>query len=273
MKRKRGWQLGLSGLALVGLALSASWFWRRYSWRWQSAGTARSPLAVAEIPLRTDQWDFPLDPAHFGPYIPYQSGPLAVDTRFGAQNPGVGNAGKCFVDRNGIPMPFNQLYHAGEDWFALNEAGMVDGMRGAGAPVHAVANGGVVAVQDLGRDGYAIIIAHTLPDGTRRWSVYWHVAAVEVAVGEAVTATQRIAVVHNRGFNSHLHWEIRTFADGSALFPPDSAGGRGTCNGYVMGVGYTWDDDVARARPEDWGYLNPTAALTALMLASNPPRE
>jgi hypothetical protein len=60
-----------------------------------------------------------------------------------------------------------------------------------------------------------------------------------------------------------LHWEIRTFEDGSALFTGDSAGGRGTCNGHVAAVGYTWDDDPTRAVPDFWGYRDPTAFVEA----------
>ncbi len=77
--------------------------------------------------------------------------------------------------------------------------------------------------------------------------------------GQPVARGQVIAVVYDQGFNSHLHWEMRTFRDGSRLFPPGTAGARGTCNGHVAGVGYTWDDDLARAHPDHYGYLDPTA--------------
>ena len=227
-------------------------------------------LPVVQEPAVADIFDFPLDPAHFGPYIPYVSGPVAVDTRFGAQNPGVGHDGKCFVNAQGENMPFDQLYHAGEDWFALDAQRKVQGRAAASAPVHAVANGAVIWLQSLGGEGAVLIIEHKLAenmrseiDGDTVWSVYWHVSEVQVAVGEAVTLGQVIAEVHPRGHNSHLHWEIRTFADGSALFPADSAGGRGNCNVYVMGVGYTWDDDPERAVPEAWGYLDPVAFVNA----------
>ncbi len=216
-----------------------------------------APITPPQNPELANTFDYPLDPAHFGPYIPYVSGDLAVDTRFGAQNPGVGHDGKCFTNLDGDRVPFDQLYHAGEDWFALDEEQQVVGRQTAGEPVRAVANGVVTWIQNLGQDGYVLILEHHLPGSEKVWSVYWHVAAVQVAVGEAVTLRQPLAQVHNRGFNSHLHWEIRTFADGSTLFPPDSAGGRGTCNVYVMGVGYTWDDNAEQARPEAWGYLNP----------------
>src|SRR5512136_1252989 len=76
------------------------------------------PAMPAQTPEPADTFDFPLLPREgFGPYIPNVSGPLPVDTRYGAQNPGLGTDGKCFVDRNGQKVAFNQLYHAGEDWF------------------------------------------------------------------------------------------------------------------------------------------------------------
>jgi murein DD-endopeptidase MepM/ murein hydrolase activator NlpD len=151
----------------------------------------------------------------------------------------------------------NRLYHAGEDWFALDAVGRVDGRGAAGAPVRAVANGAVTWIQDIGADGYVLVLAHLMPDGSRVWSAYWHITQPVVSIGQAVKRGDRVADVLNRGFNSHLHWEIRTFGDGAALFPADSAGGRGTCNGRVPALGYTWDDDPSRARPDYWGYRDP----------------
>jgi len=160
-------------------------------------------------------------------------------------------------------VPFNQLYHAGEDWFARDSRGRADGHGAAGAPVHAVANGLVTWTQDIGSDGHIVVIAHWLRDGSRVWSAYWHVTRPAIIIGQAVRRGDRIADVLDRGYNSHLHWEIRTFGDGTSLFPPDSAGGRGTCNGRVPALGYTWDDDPARAHPDFWGYRDPTAFVEA----------
>lgn len=182
-----------------------------------------------------------------------------MDTRFGAQNPGLGNAGKCFVDAQGIVVPFSQLHHAGEDWFALNADRHVIIGETTGQPVRAVAHGSVSYVYLMGYDGYVLIVKHVLPTSDALWSVYWHVAAVQVAQGQAVTQGQTLAFIQDRGLNSHLHWEMRTFADGSAPFPPESAGGRGTCNGHIPGVSYTWANIEAQAKPEVWGYLPPTA--------------
>jgi murein DD-endopeptidase MepM/ murein hydrolase activator NlpD len=221
------------------------------------------PPVPAQTPEPADDFDFPLPRERFGPYLPYVGGPLPVDTRYAAQNPGVGADGKCFVDRSGNKVPFDQLYHAGEDWFARDARGRVDGHGAAGAPVLAVANGAVTWAQGIGADGYLIVLVHLLPDGSRVWSAYWHVARPVVPVGQAVKRGDRIADVFDRGFNSHLHWEIRTFEDGSSLFSRGSAGERGTCNGKTAAVGYTWDDDPSRARPDYWGYRDPTAFIAA----------
>ena len=68
-----------------------------------------------------------------------------------------------------------------------------------------------------------------------------------------------IAALHDMGLNSHLHWEMRTFHDGSNIFPAGTAGARGTCNRQIAGVGYTWDDNPLHAHPNYYGYLDPTA--------------
>ena len=262
-QRKRWVIAGLITAVLIGMiaaAVALLWFRRQ---RGRPAGPLPTPLLVPEVPAPAGVFTYPLDPERFGPYIPHVSGPLPVDTRFDVQNPGLGGDGKCFVDRRGKKIPFERLWHAGEDWFAVDADGKVRGGAAAGESVHAIANGVVTWVQSLGTEGNVLIIEHHRNEEERVWSVYWHVADVRVALGEAVALGETVGVVHDRGFNSHLHWEIRTFGDASALFPLDAAGGRGTCNGYVMGVGYTWDDDPARAHPETWGYLPPSEFVAA----------
>jgi hypothetical protein len=50
--------------------------------------------------------------------------------------------------------------------------------------------------------------------------------------------------------------------DGTTLFPTGTAGARGTCNGHVVGVGYTWDDEPRRANTVFYGYTDPIAFVT-----------
>jgi murein DD-endopeptidase MepM/ murein hydrolase activator NlpD len=211
----------------------------------------------AITPSPADHFDYPLDPNKYGPYIYRVSGPLDVDTRYSVQNPGLGSTGKCFVDRYGQRVPFNQLYHAGEDWFAYDARRQVVPGAAKAAPVRAVANGVVSWLQDTGGEGRIVVIEHLLVDGTHVWSAYWHLASPTVAIGQVVYRGDVIGRVFDQADNSHLHWEIRTFGDGSNLFPPTSAGGRGTCNGRVTALGYTWDDVLSRASPNAWGYLDP----------------
>jgi murein DD-endopeptidase MepM/ murein hydrolase activator NlpD len=215
------------------------------------------PARSVPTPPPTGGFGFPLDPYRYGPYVKGLTGPLDVDTRFGVQNPALGDAPKCFHDRNGEGVPFRELYHAGEDWFRLDAARQVDLGAAAGDSVRAVARGVVYITQEIGDQGWLVVLAHRLDDGTPIYSAYWHVARPEVERGDSVERGQVIAVIYDQGRNSHLHWEIRAFADGSDLFPPDSAGGRGTCNGHAAGVGYTWDDNPAYAEPEYWGYFDP----------------
>ncbi len=246
------------GFGLVGWQI-----WLYYHPGDAQPGSLPLPLRLTEEPEPALEFDYPLDPVRFGPLVPYESTPLNIDTRFGVQNLGLGRSLKCFANVEGERLPFCELYHAGEDWFRLTRGGSISWRKAAGEPVRAVANGLVTWTQSLGSEGAVIVVRHQLPDEEPLWSVYWHLAEVQVAVGEAVVMGEVLGLIHDRGFNSHLHWELRRFGDGSALFPADSAGGRGSCNGYVQGVGYTWDDDPKRARPKAWGYLEPTAFIAA----------
>jgi hypothetical protein len=123
------------------------------------------PFTPWPTPPAATAFDFPLLPAHaYGPYIPGTSGPLAVDTRYGAQNPALGDRDNCFRDAAGHPVPFSQLYHAGLDLFALDAGGQVVWGWAAHQPVHAVADGVVVFTLETAADG-VIIVEHFLPDG------------------------------------------------------------------------------------------------------------
>jgi hypothetical protein len=254
--------LFLAGLALLGLLTGT------YVWRHRRAFVV-PPLPVflpapAYTPWATpsvaESFDFPLLPAEaYGPYVRGVTGPLAVDTRYGAQNPAMGDRANCFRDINDGEVPFSQLYHVGLDLFALDGSGQAVWGDVAHRPVQAVADGVVFFIQDAGADGHILIVEHLLADGRTVYSVYWHVDQVQVREGQPVTCGQVIAVVYHNGLNSHLHWEMRTFGDGSDLFAPGTAGARGDCNGRVAGVGYTWDDDAERALPDAYGYLDPVA--------------
>jgi murein DD-endopeptidase MepM/ murein hydrolase activator NlpD len=263
--RHRGARLGLAlafvvlGMLVVGLTL-----WRRFRFQVDPPPVPDLPTAPPYTPWPTpdvaEAFEFPLLPAGgYAPYVQGITGPLAVDTRYGVQNPALGNHANCFRDADDGPVPFGQLFHAGVDLFAVDSLGRVTWGQATHALVHAVADGVVVLNQDAGTDGRIVIVEHLLADDSTVYSVYWHVDHVQVRRGQPVSRGQVLAVVMDRGGNSHLHWEMRTFRDGSDLFPEGTAGARGTCNGYVAGVGYTWDDDPAHAHPSTYGYLDPTA--------------
>jgi murein DD-endopeptidase MepM/ murein hydrolase activator NlpD len=215
------------------------------------------PFDPWPTPPVADGFDCPLQPAEsYGPYVQGITGPLVVDTRYGAQNPAQGNRANCFRNATGETVPFSQLYHAGIDLFAVDGSGKAVWGEAAHAPVHTVADGVVVATLNAGSEGHIVIIEHVLAEEPSVYSVYWHVDHVQVEPGQPVTRGQIVAVVKDMGLNSHLHWEMRAFRDGSELFPAGTAGAPG-CNGHEAGVGYTWDDDPARAHPDFYGYLDP----------------
>ena len=147
---------------------------------------------------------------------------------------------------------FDEIWHAGEDWFE-----QADTRATAGDPVTAVANGVVVYVSGPDDDypGKVIVIHHDLPDGRIVYSMYGHLRSDSVAVtqGQAVTRGQVIAAVlewPGAPWNSHLHWEMRTFYSGGDLCTVDGI------DVGVPGPGYTYP-----GHPGAYGYLGPSAFI------------
>jgi hypothetical protein len=171
----------LALVALGGVCLIAA----VYLWRHDRGGLIprplpRFPTAPPYTPWPTppvaETFGFPLLPAEaYGPYVQGATGPLPVDTRYGAQNPAQGARSNCFRDASGGSVPFGQLYHAGVDLFALDDAGQVVWGQAKHAPVHAVADGVLVFTLDAGTDGHIVATEHRLADGSAVYAVYWHV--------------------------------------------------------------------------------------------------
>jgi murein DD-endopeptidase MepM/ murein hydrolase activator NlpD len=94
----------------------------------------------------------------------------------------------------------------------------IDLAAAKGTPVHAVADGIVIAAGTIaehdGRYGNTVIIEH----GAQR-SLYAHLDSVAVKVGDRVTIGQRIGAVGETGFATgpHLHLEVRQ--DGRIIDP------------------------------------------------------
>jgi len=86
-------------------------------------------------------------------------------------------------------------YHSGIDFRAPR-----------GTPVYAPALGTVVLAESLGQWGNAVVIDH----GWGVLTVYAHLSAIEVQVGQQVAQGELIAKVGNTGLStgSHLHWEM-----------------------------------------------------------------
>ena len=226
-------------VGLIGLFIIARLCW----WEGYLKGFLPRPLPLFPTLQPYTAWSTPPAATVFDyPLLSAEAyGPLP-NTRYDVQNPAWGNHSNCFRDARGETIPFSQLYHAGV---------------AKHAPVHAVADGMTVFVLNAGSEGQIVGVEHVLASGKAVYSVYWHVTQVQVEPGQPVSRGQAIAAVHDMGLNSHLHWEMRTFLDGSNMFPPGTAGARGTCNRQIAGVGYTWDDDPARAHPGYYGYLDP----------------
>jgi murein DD-endopeptidase MepM/ murein hydrolase activator NlpD len=155
---------------------------------------------------------------------------------YGIKNPSLSDWSNCYSQ------PISNLWHAGEDWGAA-----------AGTAVKAVADGTVVfADPNYSYPGRVIIVRHTLPDGSSIFSMYGHLGSMSVGVNAGVTKGQVIGTILNQTYNgrdnSHLHWEIRTFADGSFIC---SRSGQ-------PGPGYTYPD-----LPDTKGYRNPSDYISS----------
>ncbi|MCB0044212.1 MAG: M23 family metallopeptidase [Caldilineaceae bacterium] len=197
--------------------------------------------AYAQLPEPT-VYEPPLgyrDDIDYGPY------PTTV---YGVMNPDLPDNDTCFLDADEVPIKWPQLYHAGEDWFRL------DGASGAGSEVTAIENGVVVwiSVADF-YPGYVVIIEHnSLAVGTF-YSMYGHLADVELEAGSSIYSGERIGFVLDQpgqfGDNSHIHWEVRDFADAQYLNNyPDA------CKQQAQNAGKGYTPTL----PNDYGYRSPT---------------
>lgn len=156
---------------------------------------------------------------------------------------------------------WHNIYHAGVDLYMANG-------NTAGQSVKAVADG-IVKYRDDRTDNVAVIIEHP---NYGVWSVYWHLTNLQVSVGSQVSMGEVIGDVWSRPYDgrfpdihpfgtddSHLHFEIRTFEDGSNLFPDYP-----NCNGRMPGAGYTYPE-----LPSSYGYLDPIEFIRNQMLPPN----
>lgn len=83
------------------------------------------------------------------------------------------------------------------------------GRYNAGKPVYSTEAG---VVKLIGYDNtwkYCIVIEHTLKNGSKVTSVYWHLNKPVVKNGQVVKRGQYIGTLANLGNNTHLHFGIR----------------------------------------------------------------
>lgn len=153
----------------------------------------------------------------------------------------------------------HRAYHAGFDLY------LPDGTT-EGATVRAVSNGQVVYIRDNVPEDNAIVIYHP---SVSVYSVYRHVTAITVFLSQTVSTGQPIAEVVHLDYtgrfpeihpfedDSHLHFELRLFGDGSAIFPAGA-----WCNNppnptiSPVGVGYTYP-----GVPNYYSYLPPVSLI------------
>ena len=102
----------------------------------------------------------------------------------------------------------------GARWGTIHQG--IDIANAIGTAINAVKDGTVIDAGPAAGFGNWIRILHDNGDIT----VYGHMSTVEVAVGEKITAGQRIAGMGNEGFStgSHLHFEIHP-GGGSPIDP------------------------------------------------------
>lgn len=179
------------------------------------------PTTVTELyndAPTTDQFTYPID-------LSQRTGLIGYDV-----HPSLGDQSKCFGGKN-----FKDLWHAGEDWFASPET-----------PVQAVGAGTVVYVSPTGYGypGAVVIVEHAITGGGSIWSMYGHLNASKVTVGVGSVVNQGDAIAsgllpqkYKGADNTHLHWEMRYFYDGSVINQAPKY--QSSCSS-IPGPGYTF---------------------------------
>ncbi len=189
----------------------------------------QAPLATATTIQYETQWNV-----------------ITSDTRYGIRNLSLSGR-KCFG------VVWNRMLHSAIDLYRL------DGQSADGTTVVAVADGQVAYYDSsyTSYPGHVVIIRHQLADSSIIYSVYAHMAAVHIVQGQNVIRGQPIGTVLYQPNDSHLHFEMRKFLDGTNIYP-----GYPACNGIIYGRGYTY-----QIHPDNFpapnGYIDPDAFIQA----------
>jgi murein DD-endopeptidase MepM/ murein hydrolase activator NlpD len=185
---------------------------------------------------------------------------ITNDTRYGVRNLSLPRSPrKCW----NVTWP--RMLHSAIDLYRL------DGQDAAGTQLVAVADGTVAYFNPAysSYPGYVVILAHPLSDGRMIYSMYAHLASVAVAQGQIVARGQPIGTVLYQAGDSHLHFEMRWFLDGSWIYPSYTSCNSPYINPYPQpmsfpyGRGYTY-----QVYPDDFptsnqGYVDPDAFIQA----------
>jgi murein DD-endopeptidase MepM/ murein hydrolase activator NlpD len=207
---------------------------------------APAPLPAAVEAAVADQFQSPFQIATTTAYDE-QWNIITNDTRYGVRN-------LSLTDRRCYGVVWNRMLHSALDLYRA------DGLDAAGTTVVAVADG-QVAYYDPGYASYpgrVVIVRHRLEDGRDLYSVYAHLNSVYVAQNQPVSRGQAIGTVLYQPGDSHLHFEMRWFLDGSWIYPSYTS-----CNGIVYGRGYTYLIHPDNFPAPNGGYVNPDAFIQA----------
>jgi murein DD-endopeptidase MepM/ murein hydrolase activator NlpD len=206
------------------------------------------PPAVAPLPDRpelTDEFISPYGVISTTTDYGEKWSIIITDTRYGVRN-------LSLIGRKCWGVVWDRQLHSGLDLYRL------DGQDAADTQLVAVADG-TVAYYDPAYTSYpgrVVILRHPLNAGREMYSMYAHLGSVLVTQGQVVIRGQPIGTVLYQTDDSHLHFEMRWFLDGTWIYPSSTA-----CNGVVYGRGYTYlihpDDFPA----PDHGYVDPDAFI------------
>ena len=169
---------------------------------------------------------------------------------------------------------WSRMIHTGEDWYRNDYLTA----NTAGSPVYAVADG-VVARHSPGISypGNVVMIRHRLANGRDIYSMYGHVSNVSVVQGQLVRRGQQIATVISQGYtgratrlhptwDSHMHFEMRYFLDGTNIYVPGTnAYGYNYpgCTYAYPGRGYTYIIHPDAYPYPDRGYVDGSDFIAA----------
>ena len=175
---------------------------------------------------------------------------------------------------------WSRMIHTGEDWYRNDYLTA----NTAGAPVYAIADG-VVARHSTGISypGNVVIIRHRLANGRDIYSMYGHVTNVSVVQGELVKHGQQIATVFSQGYtgratrlhptwDSHIHFEMRYFLDGTNIYVPGTnAYGYNYpgCTYAYPGRGYTYIIHPDAYPYPNQGYVDGSDFIAAHLAGDN----